>query len=329
MYDVFGLGNALVDTEVAVNDRFLQTQQIAKGLMTLVDSERMAELTHELADQPMQRFSGGSGANTIFSVQGFGLRAGYTCKVAQDAVGDFFINELSAAGIDVNANAQTDEGRSGQCLIMVTDDAERTMNTDLGISVQLSSLDVPDQALRQSTYCYVEGYLSASEPSAAAAIHCREVAEQAGVKVSLSLSDPSMVELFRDALSTMLGNGVDQVFCNEEEALAWAKTDRLDIAMSELRDIAPEVYITLGAQGSVAVTNHTQHQAPGLSVKAVDTTGAGDIYAGAVLAARLQGAEPLQAAKFANYCAGHIVTLHGARLKSIAEYQKLQTGYTG
>ncbi len=328
MYDVFGLGNALVDTEVAVEDSFLREQNITKGHMTLVDSARMTELATALADQQMRRCSGGSAANTIYSVQGFGLTTGYTCKVAEDEVGDFFIRDLSAAGIDVNASARAKSGRSGQCFIMVSKDAERTMTTDLGISSELSVSDVPNDALRGSRYYYVEGYLSSSEASTAAAIHCREIAEEAGVKVSVSLSDPSMVALFREPLEKMLGNGVDQVFCNEEEALSWAGTDRLDIAIAQLKDIAPELYVTLGAQGSVAVSGHNQQHAEGVSAKALDTTGAGDIYAGAVLAARLQGAQPRDAARFANYCAAHIVSLRGARLSSVQDYRALQQRYS-
>ncbi len=329
MYDVFGLGNALVDTEVAVEDSFLKQQQITKGHMTLIDSKRMAELAAALSDQPMSQCSGGSAANTIYATQGFGLTTGYTCKVAQDEVGDFFIQDLSKAGIDVNATARSQQGRSGQCFIMVSADAERTMTTDLGISSQLSPSDVPTDALRNSKVYYVEGYLSSSEPSTEAAIFCREVAEEHGVNVSVSLSDPSMVEFFREPLEQILGNGVGQIFCNEEEALAWAKTDRLDIAINHLRDIAPEIYITLGKHGSVAVTSHAQHRAEGFSAQAIDTTGAGDIYAGGVLAARLQGAEPVQAARFANFCAAHIVTLKGARLGNIAAYQQLQKSFPG
>lgn len=328
MYDVFGLGNALVDTEVNVDDTFLRDQQIAKGHMTLIDSVRMTELADALADEQQTRCSGGSAANTIYAAQAFGLKTGYTCKVAADETGDFFINDLRHAGIDVNASARAAEGRSGQCFIMITPDAERTMNTDLGISSQLAVTDIPDDALKTSRSYYVEGYLSSSPDSTAAAIHCREIAEQAGVDVAITLSDPSMVEFFREPLEAMLGNGVTRIFCNEEEALTWAKTDRLEIAIAEIKDIAPEVYVTLSAKGSIAVTGHQQRHAPGESVKAVDTTGAGDIYAGAVLAARTRGAEPHEAARFANHCAAHIVTRYGARLGSVDEYRTLQTEFS-
>lgn len=329
MYDVFGLGNALVDTEVNIDDSFLREQDITKGHMTLIDGERREELEQALAGHEHTRCSGGSAANTTFAIQGFGLKTGYTCKVAQDAVGDFFVDELQAAGIDVNATARSQEGRSGQCFIMISSDAERTMCTDLAISSQLSLSDVTTRALHQSRHFYVEGYLSSSEASTEAAIYCREQAEQHNIGVAVSLSDPSMVEFFRDPLQNMLGNGVTQVFCNEEEALSWARTDRLDIAIAELKDIAPELYVTLGAEGSLAITPHHQGTAAGFEVDAIDTTGAGDIYAGAVIAARLNGAEPTDAARFANYCAAQIVARYGARFKTVQEYQALKAAFPG
>ena len=328
MYDVFGLGNALVDTEVNVDDEFLRQQQIAKGHMTLIDAQRREELSQALADQPHKQCSGGSAANTIYAAQAFGLQTAYTCKVANDPVGDFFIKELTDAGVEINITARADKGQSGQCFILITPDAERSMNTDLAISSDLSITDVPLEKLAGAKYFYVEGYLSSSEKSAAAAVACREASEQAGVQTCVSLSDPSMVEFFRESLQQMLGNGVTQIFCNEEEALTWAKTDRLDIAVAELKDIAPELYVTLGAKGSLAVEHGHQHSAAGVEVKAVDTTGAGDIYAGAVMAARLRGANMLDAARFANYAAAHIVTLTGARLHSVQAYQHLQQSWT-
>ena len=147
MYDVFGLGNALVDTEVNVDDEFLRQQQIAKGHMTLIDAQRREELSQALADQPHKQCSGGSAANTIYAAQAFGLQTAYTCKVANDPVGDFFIKELTDAGVEINITARADEGQSGQCFILITPDAERSMNTDLAISSDLSITDVPLEKL--------------------------------------------------------------------------------------------------------------------------------------------------------------------------------------
>ena len=328
MYDVFGLGNALVDTEVNVDDGFLHTHRIAKGHMTLVDTQQMLTLSEAVAEMSKNSCSGGSAANTIYAVQALGLAACYNCKVASDATGDFFIQDLTASGVDVNANAQSTEGSSGQCLVLITDDAERTMMTDLGISVELSKVEVNDQALRNSRYFYVEGYMSASPSATAASVHCRELAEAHNVEVAVSLSDVSMVEFCREGLEQMLGNGINQLFCNEEEALAWSNTDRLDVAIAELRDIAREVYVTLGAKGSVAISKDGIKEAAGVQVKPIDTTGAGDIYAGACLAARCNQASTGDAARFANHCAAELVTHYGARLKAIEDYQQLRQSFT-
>lgn len=327
MYDVFGLGNALVDTEVNIDEGFLRSHRISKGHMTLVDTEQMHTLAEAVAELPQSSCSGGSAANTIFAVQALGLRACYSCKLATDPTGDFFVQDLAASGVDINSNAQGTAGTSGRCLVLITSDAERTMMTDLGISVELSKSEVNDDALRQSRYFYVEGYMSASPSATAASVHCRELAESHGVGVSVSLSDVSMVEFCRDGLEQMLGNGITTLFTNEEEALAWANTDRLDVAVAELKDIAKEVYITLGARGSMAISRDGISEAPGITVKPVDTTGAGDIYAGACLSARCQDASPMDAARFANHCAAELVTHYGARLKSIASYTQLRQSF--
>ncbi len=327
MYDVFGLGNALVDTEVNIDDGFLHTHRIAKGHMTLVDTEQMHNLAEAVAELPKNSCSGGSAANTIYAVQALGLKGFYSCKLATDATGDFFIQDLTASGVNVNENAQATQGTSGRCLVLITADAERTMMTDLGISVELSKMEVNDAALRQSKHYYVEGYMSASATATEASVHCRQLAEAHGVQVAVSLSDVSMVEFCRGSLEQMLGNGVHQLFCNEEEALAWANTDRMDVAIAELKDIGREVYITLGAQGSLAISADGVGKAPGIEVKPVDTTGAGDIYAGACLAARCEGASPLDAARFANHCAAELVTHYGARLRQQDDYLSLKARF--
>jgi fructokinase len=327
MYDIYGLGNALVDTEYLVEDSFLRTHGVDKGHMTLVEEEVIYNLSLALDGHEPKRISGGSAANSMYAAQGFGARTFYSCKVAHDEVGEHFLTDLASAGVAVNSNARGDDGVSGRCLILVTPDAERSMNTFLGISSQLSVADIDEAALANSAYYYVEGYLSSNPSSLEAAIACRELAERSSVKTCVSLSDPSMVTFFRDGLEKILGNGVDQLFCNEEEALAWAGTDRLDIALAELKDIARTCNVTLGARGSLCIADGEQKQVPGTPVKAVDTNGAGDIYAGAYLALVAQGAEPVAATRFANYAASQLVTFVGARLHSVEDYAVLKNGF--
>jgi sugar/nucleoside kinase (ribokinase family) len=324
MYDVYGLGNALVDMEYRVDDGFLTRHGIAKGHMTLVDEARLTSLIEDLADYQPERMSGGSAANTIIAVQGFGGRAFYSCRLADDEVGRYFLKDLGAAGVATNGNAAapTQAGHSGRCLVLVTADAERSMNTFLGISTELGPSEIDERALRRASYFYSEGYLASSHRSTEAAITCRELAESAGVKTAISLSDPSMVEFFRDSLVRILGNGVDHLFCNEEEALAWARTDRIDVAVSELRDIGRAVNITLGKRGSLAVSQRGQTMVPGVEARAVDTNGAGDMYAGACLYGWCSGMSAEEAAAFGNFSAGKLVQTYGARLRRLDEYRQ-------
>ena len=254
MYDVYGLGNALVDMEYTIEDSFLAAHDIPKGHMTLVEEPVMDALVEGLDGHAPTRMSGGSAANTLIAVQGFGASTFYSCKVADDETGRHFLQDLDDAGVVTNGNAASEAGKSGRCLVLITPDAERSMNTYLGISSALSELELDEAALSQSRYFYAEGYMSSADGSRQAAIRGREIAENAGVKTAISLSDPSMVEFFRDALVEILGNGVDHLFCNEEEALTWAGTDRVDVAVAELKDIGRNLNITLGAKGSLAVT---------------------------------------------------------------------------
>jgi len=329
-YDVYGLGNALVDMEYRVDDGFLRQHGIPKGHMTLVTEDRLDALTAALHEHQPERMSGGSAANTIIAVQGFGGRAFYSCRLAEDDTGNYFLSDLSAAGVGTNENARADRklGQSGRCLVLVTPDAERSMNTFLGISTALNTADIDEAALATARYFYAEGYLSSSQDSLGAAIAARELAESAGVKTAISLSDPSMVTFFKDNLVRILGNGVDHLFCNEEEALSWAGTDRLDVAVAELRDIARSVYITLGKRGCMVVSTHGETQVPGVEVGAVDTNGAGDIFAGACLYGWCADMEPAAAAAFGNFAAARLVQTYGARFRSIETYKNTLQQFT-
>ena len=325
-YDVYGLGNALVDLEYTVDDSYLRDMDLAKGHMTLVDESRIDTLAASLDDHEPKRRAGGSAANTVYAVQAFGSRGAYSCRVADDDLGRFFLEEFGSAGV-ATAGTHHADGKSGRCLTLVTSDAERTMTTFLGASADLGPEDVDEAAVARSVYFYVEGYLASSETGREAAVVARQIAESNGVRTSLSLADPSMVDNFREGLIAMLGNGVHRLFCNEEEALTWAGTDRLDIAVAELSDIAPFLNITLGARGSLAVEKGRSQFAPGFPSQAVDTTGAGDIYAGSILHASVNGAEPLAAAGFANFAAAELVARHGARLEHVEDYVRIKSRY--
>jgi len=332
-YDVYGIGNAMVDTEYKVEDSFLSANSIEKGRMTLVDPEFMHNLVQNLQDDqgltPSRQCSGGSAANTMIAAQSFGSPSFYSCKLAQDDTGTFFHADLRSTGVNSVPLSEDNQGVSGRCVVLITPDAQRSMNTNLGISETLSISEVDEVALRNSRFLYIEGYLCTSPTGRAAAIHCSEIAEQNHLETSLTLSDTSMVEFFRDELEAMLGNGIDHLFCNEEEALSWAKTDRLDIAITELKDIAKFINVTLGAKGSMVIEAHGQKHIRGYEVSPKDTTGAGDIYAGACLHGWASGMSAQDSATLGNYTAAQLITRFGARFDSVDEYQELKKELMG
>jgi fructokinase len=313
-YHVYGLGNALVDMEYEIDDAFLAQHEIAKGHMTLVEAERLLQLSGDLADHAPRRCSGGSAANSLMAVSALGGRAFYSCKVADDEVGHFFVQDMRAAGVDTNAHEQRGEGITGQCLVLVTADAERSMNTFLGISGSLGQADVDTEALEAADMLYLEGYLCTSPSARDAVTHARELAEQKGIRTVASLSDPSVVQFFGDDMRAMLGTHVDHLFCNEEEALAWTGASTLPEAVAALKDFAHSFAVTRGAEGSLIWDGTTEHAIATAPIKPVDSNGAGDIYAGAYLYGLGQGWTHEASARLASRAAARLVARFGARL---------------
>ncbi len=325
-YHVYGIGNALVDTEIEVSDEDLHQLNIDKGVMTLVDEPRQKELIDQLADHLVasKRASGGSAANTIIAASYFGANAFYSGKVASDDNGDFYLADLEAAGVDYHRQLEREAGVTGKCLVMITPDAERTMNSYLGISESLSSSELHPEAIACSKYVYLEGYLVSSETGRAAAISARKHAEQKGVKTSISLSDPAMVQFFRDGLNEMIGNGVDLLFCNEGEALGFTDTRSLEDAVTALKKIAKTFAVTLGDKGALIFDGTNEHRIESFPVTAVDTNGAGDMFAGAFLYGITHGMSYAQAGLLASRSAAQVVSQFGPRLRPEQHQEILQ-----
>lgn len=315
-YQLYGLGAALVDTEIDVTDEDLEKLGIDKGLMTLVERERQDELLAALEGHLVhsKQASGGSAANSIIAASYFGAKTFYSCKVADDEHGHFYMNDLKAAGVHADYHQKANEGVTGKCLVMITPDAERSMNTYLGISASLSSAEVNPDALAASEYLYMEGYLVTSDTGREAAIHAREHARKNGVKTSLSFSDPGIVEHFRDGLQSMVGSGIDLVFCNKEEALHWGETRELNNAIDALKQVSNTFAITLGADGSLVYDGSQLIEIAPHKVKAVDTNGAGDMFAGAFLYGISNGMDFAQAGDLASRAAAAVVSDYGPRL---------------
>ncbi|MFT7406089.1 adenosine kinase [Zhongshania sp.] len=315
-YHLYGIGAALVDTEIEISDQELGTLGVEKGLMTLVDEPRQQELLDKLSGHMVHASStsGGSACNSVVAAAYFGATNYYSCKVANDEHGDFFMNDIKAAGVNADFDGDKPAGVTGKCLVLISPDAERSMNTHLGISATLSISEINEAALSDSEYFYAEGYLVTSDTGRAAAVAGRTIAERSGVKTAISFSDPGMVSFFRDGLVEMLGDGVDLIFCNEAEALGWAQSESLDDAVIALKKISKTFAITLGAKGALVFDGEHLHTIAGHKVKAVDTNGAGDMFAGAFLYAITHGHDFKKAGELASLAAAEVVSQYGPRL---------------
>ena len=324
-YQIVGIGAALVDTEVNVTDNDLKQLNIDKGLMTLCDESQQAHYINHLREHidNAHRACGGSGANSMIAASQLGCSVHLTCRVARDNDGQFFLGDLKKSGVSYNSEDQLLEGTTGKCLVMITPDAERTMNTALGMSEQLSPDNVNADVLDGAEFLYIEGYLATSNTGKAAAIKMREEAVARKVKVTMSLSDPGIVEFFEPQLREMLGGKAHLLFCNEAEALKWTNADSLEQAINRLKKDTECFAITLGAKGAVCFDGNELVKIEAPSVKALDTNGAGDMFAGTFLAAISQGKNYQQAGILACKGASQVVTKMGPRLDE-GGYQQLK-----
>lgn len=316
-YDLYAIGNALVDMEYEVHDEFFKKHKIDKGLMTLVDEERQNYLLDALGTAPKKQQCGGSAANTAIACSQFGAKSFYSCKVAKDPIGNFYFQDLLDNGVSSNLQLQDrEDGVTGKCLVLITPDAERTMNTFLGITSSISRTQVDPEAIRSSQFMYMEGYLVASPTGREAAVHARRIAEAAGVKTAITFSDVNMVKFFKEGLREMMGDGIDLLFCNESEACAYTGTEDIMIAREKLKDIAKTFVITLGENGAMIFDGNTYIDIEPYPVKAVDSNGAGDMYAGAFLYAITNNYDYASAGRLASMAASKVVSQFGPRLKT-------------
>jgi sugar/nucleoside kinase (ribokinase family) len=314
-YDLYAIGNALVDSEYEVSDALLQTMGVSKRHMTLIDTPRRAELLGHVAAVHPRQTGGGSAGNTVVALAQLGGKAFYSCKVAHDSLGDFYVKDLQAQGVETNlTHTRALAGQTGSCMVLVTPDAERSMCTFLGVSAELDPAALHPLDIAKSKIYYMEGYLAASPTGLAAALEGRKIAQDAGVSLALTLSDVSMIQFCKAGLDAMLGEGVDYLFCNQEEAQVWCGSEDLDVVRETLKKMAKMVCLTRGPEGSEVLTADQTWHVPAEKVKAIDTNGAGDMFAGAFLYAITRGHAPAAAAALGNQAAAAVVSQHGNRL---------------
>ena len=329
-YDVFGVGNALVDTEFEVTEDFLGEQGIEKGCMTLLDRDGYQSLFKILRQRYDARTQsgGGSAGNSMYALTQFGGKAFYSCRVANDTVGEYFLRELGSNNIETSRHLKT-TGISGQCLIMVTPDAERTMNTYLGVSADLSINEIDLEAAKKSEYVYIEGFLVSSDSAKDAILKLKSCASNSKVKVALTFSDPAVVTHFKEDIDDVLAGGVDLLFCNEEELKIWANSANFEEACSQLSKVAKQFAVTRGANGAILFDGNKYITIAPQTVTAINTNGAGDMFAGAFLYGITQNFDFTIAGNFASLASAQVVTQFGPRLNSIKHSELKAKGLKG
>ena len=316
-YDVYAIGNALVDIEYHATPERLNELDIEKGVMTLIDEQRQNSLVAQLGDSHESMACGGSAANTIIALAQMGASTHLDCRVSSDMTGQLFARDLHASGVHSSLDGKPlESGVTGKCLVFVTPDADRTMNTYLGVSADLDASDIDREAIRQSNAIYIEGYLASGENTRDASIEARRMAEQRDIMTSLTLSDPNMVRFFRDSLEAMIGDGVDLLFANEDEAMELAGSDDLADAIELFRKLSKRFAITRGSRGALLFDGLSQIEIAAPRVDAIDTLGAGDLFAGAMLYGLSREMSFHQAGELAALAASRIVTQYGPRLQA-------------
>jgi len=309
---VAGIGNAIVDVLVFVDESLLTELGLTKGIMTLIDAAQ-AEAIYARLPAGIE-CSGGSAANTIAGIAALGGKGAYIGKVRDDQLGQVFRHDIRSAGIVFNTQDSATDSPTARCLILVTPDAQRTMLTYLGACVELGPDDVDAEVISGAAVTYLEGYLYDPPEAKRAFLRAAEIAHRAGRLVSLSLSDPFCVDRHRDAFLDLIANHVDILFANEAELCALYRTDSFDDAIRQVRGHAQIAAVTRGPRGSVVVTADTTHIVAADSVETVvDTTGAGDLYAAGFLYGFTQGLDLPTCALLGGIAAGEVISHVGAR----------------
>jgi len=330
-FDVCSVGSALVDFTFSIDkdyEKNLINHGIPKGSMTLIEREEQETLINELIEmgKAPDKACGGSGTNSTVAASLFGAKCHMTCIVSDDEHGRFYIEDLASNNVNHTNTPIRSDISSGRCLVMVSDDAERTMCTNLGINTEFWTSDLDEKIIETSQYLFLEGYLVASPKGMEVCKKAINTAKESDTKVSISLSDPNIVNAFKSEIKTLLDMECDLVFCNEDEALAYAETDNISDAVQAFKEISPNFLITQGSSGCLGFNGKNEFNIPGIKVNAIDSNGAGDMFAGAVLYCITSGSSLEKGAIFGCYAASKVVGNVGPRLIK-DEYLKIKNNF--
>jgi sugar/nucleoside kinase (ribokinase family) len=320
-YDLVGIGNALVDIEVQVDDDFIEELSVIKGGMTLTSVTEQEKILKILESKPQKTSSGGSAANTIHGASVLGAQSYYLGRVANDKNGKHYTEDMQSCEVGFSGPGSDDSG-TGTCVILITPDAERTMLTNLGVSSMLHPENVDETIIHNAKAVYVEGYLWTGDETREAGLLMAQIAKKQGIPVSFTLSDAFVVNSFKDSLVDFIKWNVDILFCNEVEAQAMTGESDSRKAFDKLLAWVDTLFLTLGSQGSlVGKSGHDPVQVGTFPVTAVDTTGAGDLYAAGALYGLINDHSLKDSAIIGSYCASQVVSHIGGRLPSHSHTQ--------
>lgn len=321
-FDVITIGNAIVDVIAQAEDSFLEEYSVVKGSMNLIDEERAEQLYNAMG--PALESSGGSASNTAAGVAALGGKAAYIGKVKQDTLGDIFNHDIKAIGVDFASERAIEGPATARSFILVTPDAQRTMNTYLGACVNLTVNDIDPDYIARGQVTYMEGYLWDRDEAKDAFIKAAKAATDAGREASLSLSDTFCVDRHRESFQDLVEGHIDLLFANEEEIKALYQLDDFDAALEKMRDKCKITAVTRGEKGSVILAGDQTITVAAAAVdKVVDTTGAGDAYAAGFLYGYTQGKDLETCAKLGGIAAAEVISHYGPRpeanLKELAK----------
>jgi sugar/nucleoside kinase (ribokinase family) len=313
-YDLVGIGNALVDIEVQVSEDLVRKLDVTKGGMTLSTKENQDEILNHISNHTQKIVSGGSAANTIHGFSALGGKGYYLGRVADDAFGKHYTDDMKDCSVGFPGPDSKTDG-TGTCLILITPDSERTMLTHLGISSDLHPDNVDATIIKESKTVYIEGYLWTGEETRAAAMKMADTARQAGVPVAFTLSDAFVVNTYKESLIDFIRWKVDILYCNNVEARAMTDESKDEEAFAKLKGMVDTLFMTRGVEGSwVANPQHSKIHIDPFMVKAIDTTGAGDLYAAGSLLGLTLNHDLKESAIIGSYCAAQVVTHIGGRM---------------
>jgi sugar/nucleoside kinase (ribokinase family) len=312
--DVVGIGNAIVDVIATADDNFLDHHGMTKGSMMLIDEVRADLIYSSMGHGSVT--SGGSASNTVATIAEMGGAAAYIGKVRDDGLGHAFRSDITATGAVFRTPAASNGPATARCLILVTPDSQRTMNTYLGACVNLTVADIDEEVIGSAQITHLEGYLY-DEPHAKEAFHkAATVAHEAGRRVSLSLSDKFCVDRHHSDFLRLVDHHVDVLFANRAEIQALFKTERIDDAVEQLRSLTELAVITLDADGSLIVAPDAVIEIAPAPAIVVDTTGAGDAYAAGFLHGLTRRLPLAECGRLASEAAAEIISHIGARRPS-------------